>query len=161
MCSTVLRSRTPMSCACTIASSAWRGHFDPNLGDGDVADRNLQQLVKRMQYEERYLSRFNEQAHNRSWLCHWSTNYTGLSTIWLRHRGLTAVGDLGVDCAVVNGWGVGTHWQGISGVALAVATVSRPAFMVLWSVEVLQQTTAQLQARRSRNRCLSWFRFST
>src|SRR2546428_13109553 len=29
------------------------GPFDPHLGDGDVADRNLQQLVKRIQYEER------------------------------------------------------------------------------------------------------------
>lgn len=29
------------------------GPFDPDLGDGDVAERNLQQLVKRMQYEEK------------------------------------------------------------------------------------------------------------
>lgn len=29
------------------------GPFDPRLGDGDVADRNLHQLVKRIQYEER------------------------------------------------------------------------------------------------------------
>jgi len=29
------------------------GPFDPNLGDGDLAERNLQQLVKRLQYDER------------------------------------------------------------------------------------------------------------
>lgn len=28
------------------------GPFDPDMGDGDMADRNLQQLVKRMQYQE-------------------------------------------------------------------------------------------------------------
>lgn len=29
------------------------GPFDPSLGDGDVAERNLQQLLKRVQYEEK------------------------------------------------------------------------------------------------------------
>jgi len=29
------------------------GPFDSNLGDGDLAERNLQQLVKRLQYDER------------------------------------------------------------------------------------------------------------
>ncbi len=29
------------------------GPFDPNLGDGDLAERNVQQLVKRLQYDER------------------------------------------------------------------------------------------------------------
>lgn len=135
------------------------GPFDPDLGDGDVAERNLQQLVKRMQYEEKIpvaIQRAGAQP---------------ILAVPMEHRLNRTEYDLAPDVAVLQPLETSgsialsstdreSEHIGMAFLGYTSAALSRQSFVVIWNVDVLQQTASQLHARRPRDRRLSRLRFS-
>lgn len=134
------------------------GPFDPNLGDGDLAERNLQQLVKRLQYDERIpvaIERFGPEPRLAIPANHLlkRTEYELTPDVAM----LTPQNEVHA-LSFSSGGAADRIGLGFPRLVLSHATVQGRQPVVIRPVNLPQQAPAQLPAGQPRNRCLSRLR---